>query len=115
MAGIVLEPIQGWAGSVVPPDGWIQKIRALCDEYGILLMADEVLTCMGRTGKMFAMEHWDTVPDVMTLGKGFGNGFPVTAMLVARQVQGGRSRRSAPAPPTAATRWPAPPRWPASR
>ncbi len=48
-------------------------------------MADEVLTCMGRTGKMFAMEHWDTVPDVMTLGKGFGNGFPVTAMLVAEK------------------------------
>ncbi|PKO20513.1 MAG: aspartate aminotransferase family protein [Chloroflexi bacterium HGW-Chloroflexi-1] len=85
VAGIVLEPIQGWAGSVVPPDGWIRKIRALCDEYGILLMADEVLTCMARTGKMFAMQHWDTVPDVMTLGKGFGNGFPVTAMLVADQ------------------------------
>jgi 4-aminobutyrate aminotransferase-like enzyme len=85
VAGIVLEPIQGWAGSIVPPDGWIQKIRALCDELGILLMADEVLTCMARTGKMFAMEHWDAVPDVMTLGKGFGNGFPVTAMLVAEQ------------------------------
>jgi 4-aminobutyrate aminotransferase-like enzyme len=85
VAGIVLEPIQGWAGSIVPPDGWIQKIRALCDEFGILLMADEVLTCMGRTGKMFAMEHWNTVPDVMTLGKGFGNGFPVTAMLVAEK------------------------------
>jgi 4-aminobutyrate aminotransferase-like enzyme len=85
VAGIVLEPIQGWAGSVVPPDGWIQKIRQLCDEQNILLMADEVLTCMGRTGKMFAMQHWDTVPDVMTLGKGFGNGFPVTAMLVAEQ------------------------------
>jgi len=83
VAGIVLEPIQGWAGSVVPPDGWIQRIRAICDELGILLMADEVLTCMARTGKMFAMEHWNTVPDVMTLGKGFGNGFPVTAMLVA--------------------------------
>lgn len=83
VAGIVLEPIQGWAGSVVPPDGWIQKIRQLCDEFNILLMADEVLTCMGRTGKMFAMQHWNTVPDVMTLGKGFGNGFPVTAMLVA--------------------------------
>jgi 4-aminobutyrate aminotransferase-like enzyme len=85
VAGIVLEPIQGWAGSVVPPDGWIQGIRALCNEYGILMMADEVLTCMARTGKMFAMEHWDTVPDVMTLGKGFGNGFPVTAMLVAEE------------------------------
>jgi 4-aminobutyrate aminotransferase-like enzyme len=85
VAGIVLEPVQGWAGSVVPPDGWIQKIRSLCDELGILFMADEVLTCMGRTGKMFAMENWNTVPDVMTLGKGFGNGFPVTAMLVAEQ------------------------------
>jgi len=83
VAGIVLEPIQGWAGSVVPPDGWIQRIRALCDELDILMMADEVLTCMARTGKMFAMENWDTVPDVMTLGKGFGNGFPITAMLVA--------------------------------
>ena len=83
VAGIVFEPIQGWGGSVVPPDGWIQKIRALCDEHGIMMMADEVLTCMARTGKMFAMENWDTVPDVMTLGKGFGNGFPVTAMLVA--------------------------------
>ncbi len=72
-------------GSVVPPDGCFPKLRALCDEYGILLMADEVLTCMGRTGKMFAMEHWDTVPDVVTLGKGFGNGFPVTAMLVAEK------------------------------
>ena len=85
VAGIVLEPIQGWGGSVVPPDGWMQAIRALCDEYGFLLMADEVLTCMGRSGKMFAMEHWDTVPDVMTLGKGLGNGFPVTAMLVAEK------------------------------
>jgi len=85
VAGVVLEPIQGWAGSTVPPDGWIQGIRALCDELGILMMADEVLTCMARTGKMFAMENWDTVPDVMTLGKGFGNGFPVTAMLVADQ------------------------------
>jgi 4-aminobutyrate aminotransferase-like enzyme len=85
VAGIAFEPIQGWGGSVVPPDGWIQKIRALCDEFGILMMADEVLTCMARTGKMFAMENWDTVPDVMTLGKGFGNGFPVTAMLVSEQ------------------------------
>ncbi|MHB0859457.1 MAG: aspartate aminotransferase family protein [Anaerolineae bacterium] len=85
VAGIVLEPVQGWGGSVVPPDGWIQGIRRLCDEEGILLMADEVLTCMGRTGKLFAMDHWDTVPDVLTLGKGFGNGFPVTAMLVSEE------------------------------
>jgi 4-aminobutyrate aminotransferase-like enzyme len=85
VAGIVLEPVQGWAGSVVPPDGWIQALRALCDERGMLLMADEVLSGMGRTGHWFAMQHWDTVPDVMTLGKGLGNGFPVTAVLVAEQ------------------------------
>jgi 4-aminobutyrate aminotransferase len=82
IAGIVLEPIQGWAGSILPPEGWIEGLRALCDELGILLMADEVLTGMGRTGKLFAMEHWNTVPDVMTLGKGLGNGFPVSAVLV---------------------------------
>jgi len=82
VAGIVLEPIQGWAGSVVPPDEFMPRLRKLCDEMGILLMADEVLTCMGRTGRMFCMEHWNVVPDVMILGKSFGNGFPVTAMLV---------------------------------
>lgn len=85
VAAIVLEPIQGWAGSTVPPDGYMQALRQFCDERGILLFADEVLTCMARTGKMFCVEHWDVVPDVMTLGKGLGNGFPVTAMLVRDQ------------------------------
>ncbi|NLU41273.1 MAG: aspartate aminotransferase family protein [Firmicutes bacterium] len=83
VAAIVLEPIQGWAGTIVPPDDFMPKLRALCDKYGALLFADEVLTCMGRTGKMFCMEHWNVVPDIMTLGKGFGNGFPVTAMCVS--------------------------------
>jgi 4-aminobutyrate aminotransferase-like enzyme len=83
VAAVVLEPIQGWGGSTVPPDGYMQGLRRFCDERGILLFADEVLTCMARTGKMFAMDHWDVVPDVMTLGKGLGNGFPVTAMLVS--------------------------------
>jgi 4-aminobutyrate aminotransferase-like enzyme len=83
IAAVVLEPVQGWGGSVVPPDDFMPKLRKLCDKYGMLLMADEVLTCMGRTGKMFAMEHWNTVPDITTLGKGFGNGFPVTAMCVS--------------------------------
>ncbi len=83
VAAIVLEPIQGWAGSTVPPDGYMQALRKFCDERGILLFADEVLTCMARTGKMFCVDHWDVVPDVMTLGKGLGNGFPITAMLVS--------------------------------
>lgn len=81
-AGIVLEPIQGWAGSVFPPDDFFPKLRRWCDERGIPLMADEVLTCMGRTAKFLAMEHWSVLLDIVTLGKGFGNGFPVTAMVV---------------------------------
>ncbi len=83
VAAFVLEPVQGWAGSVMPPDDFFPKLRSFCDERDILLMADEVLTSMGRTGKYFAMEHWDTAPDVVTVGKGFGNGFPVTAMMVS--------------------------------
>jgi 4-aminobutyrate aminotransferase-like enzyme len=81
VAAIVLEPIQGWAGSVFPPDDFFPKLRKWCDDRKILLFADEVLTSIGRTGKWLAMEHWNTVPDVLTLGKGFGNGFPVTAMV----------------------------------
>ncbi|HJN14710.1 MAG TPA: aspartate aminotransferase family protein [Armatimonadota bacterium] len=83
LAAIVIEPIQGWAGSTVPPDDYFPALRAFCDERDILLFADEVLTCMARTGKMFCVEHWGVAPDVMTLGKGLGNGFPVTAMLVS--------------------------------
>lgn len=82
IAAFVLEPIQGWAGSVFPPDDFFPKIQKLCTKHGILLFADEVLTCMGRTGTWLAMDHYDVIPDVVTLGKGFGNGFPVTAMCV---------------------------------
>ena len=85
VAAFVLEPIQGWAGSILPPDDFFPKLREFCDERETLLMADEVLTSMGRTGKYFCMEHWDTAPDVVTIGKGFGNGFPVTAMMVSEQ------------------------------
>ncbi|MCP4398514.1 MAG: aspartate aminotransferase family protein, partial [bacterium] len=88
VAAIVLEPIQGWAGSIFPPDDFFPKLRRWCDEREILFFADEVLTSMGRTGAFLAMEHWDTLPDVVTLGKGFGNGFPVTAIVV-REPYGG--------------------------
>ncbi len=83
VAAVVLEPIQGWGGSVVPPDEFMPRLRQICDKNNILLMADEVLCGMGRTGKMFAMEHWNVTPDITTIGKGFGNGFPVTAMCVS--------------------------------
>lgn len=82
VAAFVLEPIQGWAGSIMPPDDFFPKLRSFLDERDILLFADEVLTSMGRTGKYLCMQHWDVLPDVVTLGKGFGNGFPVTAMAV---------------------------------
>lgn len=82
VAGFVLEPIQGWGGSVMPPDDFFPKLRKFCDEHGILLMIDEVLTSWGRTGKFLCMEHWGVVPDIVTIGKGFGNGFPVTCVAV---------------------------------
>jgi 4-aminobutyrate aminotransferase-like enzyme len=82
VAGFVLEPIQGWAGSVMPPEDFFPKLRKFCDEKGILLMIDEVLTSFGRTGKWLCMDHWNVVPDVVTLGKGLGNGFPVTCVAV---------------------------------
>jgi 4-aminobutyrate aminotransferase-like enzyme len=82
VAGFVLEPIQGWAGSVMPPDDFFPKLRKFCDDRKMLLMADEVLTSWGRTGKWLCMEHWGVVPDVVTMGKGFGNGFPVTCVAV---------------------------------
>jgi 4-aminobutyrate aminotransferase-like enzyme len=85
VAAIVLEPIQGWGGSILPPDDFFPKLRKWCDAREILMVADEVLTGMGRTGKFLALEHWDTIPDVVTIGKGFGNGFPVTAMIVRKR------------------------------
>ncbi len=87
VAAIVVEPVQGWGGSVVPPAGWLTRLRALCDELGILFFVDEVLTCMGRTGKAFCVDHENLVPDIMTIGKGFGNGYPVTATLYSDKLK----------------------------
>ena len=71
---ILIEPIQGEGGYLVPPDGFLQGLRELCDRHGILLIFDEVQSGIGRTGKMFAAEHWDVAPDIMTLAKGLGFG-----------------------------------------
>jgi len=87
VAAFVVEPIQGWAGSIMPPDDFFPKLRAFCDKHKMLLIADEVLTGMGRTGTYLAMEHWNTVADITTLGKGFGNGFPVTAMVARSDIK----------------------------
>jgi 4-aminobutyrate aminotransferase-like enzyme len=85
VAAIVLEPIQGWAGSVFPPEDFFPKLRKWCTDRKILLIDDEVLCSMGRTGYYTTAEHWNITPDIVTLGKGFGNGFPVTAMVVKKE------------------------------
>lgn len=84
---VVVEPIQGWAGAQTPPDEYMPLLREICDRRGVLLMADEILTGMGRTGKMLAMEHWGVVPDITTIGKGLGNGFPIAATLLHARYQ----------------------------
>lgn len=95
IAGFVLEPIQGWAGTIMPPDDFFPALRAYCDRRGYLLMADEVLTGMGRTGKWLCMEHWGVMPDIVALGKGFGNGFPVTACVAREDIADHFNRISA--------------------
>ena len=95
VAAFVLEPVQGWAGSIFPPADFFAKLRRLCDERGILLFADEVLNGVGRTGAWLCMSHYGVVPDVVTLGKGLGNGFPVTAMVVHERLKDSLTKISA--------------------
>jgi 4-aminobutyrate aminotransferase / (S)-3-amino-2-methylpropionate transaminase / 5-aminovalerate transaminase len=80
VAAIILEPMQGTAGNVIPPDGFIQAAREIADEFDALLIADEILTGFGRTGTMWASEQFDLKPDIMTIGKGIGGGFPLSAV-----------------------------------
>jgi 4-aminobutyrate aminotransferase len=80
-AAIVVEPIQGEGGYVVPEDDFLPRLRELCDRHGILLIADEVQSGAGRTGKMWAIQHWDVEPDILLTAKGIGSGMPVGAMI----------------------------------
>jgi 4-aminobutyrate aminotransferase len=81
IAAIVVEPIQGEGGYVLPPDGWLQYLRDLCTQHGILLVADEVQSGMGRTGKMWSIQHWGVEPDILLAGKGIASGMPLGAMI----------------------------------
>ena len=83
VAAIVVEPIQGEGGYIVPPDGFLTRLRQVADEHGILLIADEVQAGMGRTGRMFASEHWNLEPDIICTAKGIASGLPLGA-IVAR-------------------------------
>ncbi|HKQ96392.1 MAG TPA: putrescine aminotransferase [Candidatus Polarisedimenticolia bacterium] len=87
IAAVVAEPVQGEAGAIVPPDDYWPRLRAICDEYDVLLIADEVQTGMGRTGKMFGVEHWNVVPDIMCLGKALGGGvMPLSAFVSTPEI-----------------------------
>jgi putrescine aminotransferase len=82
IAAVIMEPIQGEAGAIVPPDDFWPRIRKACNEYGALLIADEVQTGMGRTGKLFGVDHWGVVPDILCLGKAIGGGvMPLSAFI----------------------------------
>ncbi|WP_126427869.1 aspartate aminotransferase family protein [Brevibacillus marinus] len=83
VAAMIVEPIQGEGGYIVPPASFLQALREICDKHGILLIFDEIQTGFGRTGKMFAWQHFGVKPDMLTLAKGIANGFPLSA-LVAR-------------------------------
>ncbi len=79
---VILEPIQGESGIHVAPDGFLQEVRKLCNEKGIVLIFDEIQSGLGRTGKMWASQHWETTPDIMCLAKGIAGGVPMGATLV---------------------------------
>src|SRR5205823_1278871 len=87
VAAVILETVTGTNGIIVPPDGYLQSIREVCDRHGILLIADEVMAGFGRTGKWFAVDHWNVVPDIITMAKGINSGYvPLGAMSVREPI-----------------------------
>ena len=86
VAAIIVEPIQGEGGYLVPEDGFLQGLRAICDRHGILLIADEIQSGAGRTGRMWAIQHWGVEPDILLTAKGIGSGLPIGAMVVRDEI-----------------------------
>ena len=86
VAGVIIEPIQGDAGVRIPSKEFMAKLRKICDEHCILLIADEIQTGFGRTGKLFAYEHFDIVPDIVTIGKAFGGGMPIGGLVTSQKI-----------------------------
>jgi len=85
-AFVILEPIQGESGIIVAPEGFLQEVRKLCDEKGILLIFDEIQAGLGRTGRLWACDHWNTAPDILCLAKGIAGGVPMGATLVRADI-----------------------------
>lgn len=86
VAGVVIEPIQGEGGFNVPKKGFLEKIRELCQKYGMLFIADEIQCGMGRTGKFFAVEHWNIEPDIICLAKSLASGLPLSAVISRKEI-----------------------------
>jgi len=86
VAAIIAEPVQGEGGFITPPPGFFQSIVEICREYGILFIADEIQTGMGRTGKMFAIEHWGVFPDIILLAKSLAAGLPLSAIIGRKEI-----------------------------
>jgi 4-aminobutyrate aminotransferase-like enzyme len=86
VAAIIVEPIQGTNGNLVPPAGYLKELRRVADEIGAVLIVDEMITGFGRTGKLFGCQHDDVVPDIMTIGKSFGGGYPMTGLMSSDKV-----------------------------
>jgi 4-aminobutyrate aminotransferase len=86
VAAIFVEPVQGEGGYIVPPESWLTRLRALCDKYGILLVDDEVQAGIGRTGRLFAIEHWGVEPDILCSAKALASGMPLSAMIARDEV-----------------------------
>lgn len=88
IAAIIVEPIQGEGGYLVPQDDFFSSLRAFCDKHGILIIADEIQSGVGRSGKFCAMEHWDVAADIVCLAKGLGSGMPIGAIVASKEVMG---------------------------
>jgi 4-aminobutyrate aminotransferase-like enzyme len=86
IAAIVAEPMQGTAGNVIPPDDWLPAVKSVAKDHGAMLIADEMITGFGRTGTMWGIEHSGVEPDIITVGKGMGSGFPVSAVLMSDEI-----------------------------
>jgi putrescine aminotransferase len=87
IAAFIVEPVQGEAGAIVPPDDYLPKVREICDKWGVVMIADEVQTGMGRTGKLWGVDHWDVAPDIMTMGKAFGGAvIPAGNIVVTERI-----------------------------
>jgi 4-aminobutyrate aminotransferase-like enzyme len=86
IAALIIEPVQGRGGNIVPPRGYLTGLRQLCSELGILLIFDEIYTGFGRTGTLFACQHENVVPDVICIGKALANGFPISATIARPEI-----------------------------